>query len=954
MRLLLAFLFTVTQATAGYEDEPMACYGTLVPPEKICDDVGDCVPPGYPNHGHLHFPQADFLADEDKICAPLAFKTRRLELSSETLANRSLRFTWRWSAVYWENDDDLAGYYFRANSTEGTFRETLSPQRTDFYAYQLRGNTTYDIFIRPFFYAEGGINDRPSSFYDDDDDGYEPGPPPPIPTIRGTLGKATTLTVRTPVPAPGAPRKIVPLPPTIDQANRWGELALAVTGPEAWNSKPLGFHLRWEPAEEGQTAERGFTFPYLVSGRTPTSYDLNVTLSLSPGQEYTVFASARGLGDYGEVLVGPETSVKIETSHMAPKYLLENTVQLTSQAYPNGSLIFSWTWSEGSKPAELAGFHFQSVSEEHTFNATLSRVDTDFSPALLRPYTEYEIMLKPFYVLNGLVIDTEKLGKPARMRLRTPAAAPGAPTAIVPLPTEATYKQDGQLSFAILEPVAWNSKPQGFHLRWEPAEEEGQAGLDIAIPAMAAANETKKKHAVNATLMLKPGRQYTVFVSARGLGDNGEVHIGPETLMTVETAPLAPVNFKSELVDPNKVILTWSASSPARSFQITVADCGNSENDCNNTHDENTLQRKPSNTAAVPLTGINTFIRIDGSTLPSSSYILPVFGLTPSRVYAVRIKACVRDTCSNEVGTVFRTPPSVIPAPRITKILSNDSKSIYLEWNCPFMEKLLALSPEFQVRVRAPDFFRSASTTKEALLIGNLSPSTSYEVEVRMSLEVAPGKRKYGVPVEAKISTWSEVPLAPTLTTEGFETAPNVVALEWTFVNSSVTHVEFSVDGTPFVNCGSANHCAVVVLYGWDSSFKAGFVHISGLSPYKRYDIAFRGCNAHGCGGDTRVRVTTAISEPGTPADLELNRTHLTWRAPADAAGPLNGYWIFWSCDHGPTTSAITRHADFLLSGLPSQAEECTFSVSAYNVLENGEELHGKPATLKTALPARL
>ncbi|XP_077528620.1 uncharacterized protein LOC144141018 [Haemaphysalis longicornis] len=738
MRLLLAFLFTAIQATAGNElDEPMACYGKLVPPEKICDDDGDCVPPDYPHHGHSHFPRDDFLADEDsKICAPLAFKTRRLELSSETLANRSLRFTWRWSAVYWENDDDLAGYYFRANSTEGTFRETLSPQRTDFYAYQLRGNTTYDIFIRPFFYAEGGINDRPSSFYDDDDDGYEPGPPPPIPTIRGTLGKATTLTVRTPVLAPGAPRKIVPLPPTIDQANRWGELALAVTGPEAWNSKPLGFHLRWEPAEEGQTAERGFTFPYLVSGRTPTSYDLNVTLSLSPGQEYTVFASARGLGDYGEVLVGPETSVKIETSHMAPKYLVENTVQLTSQAYPNGSVIFSWTWSEGSKPAELAGFHFQSVSEEHTFNATLSRVDTDFSPALLRPYTEYEIMLKPFYVLNGLVIDTEKLGKPARMRLRTPAAAPGAPTAIVPLPTEATYKQDGQLSFAILEPVAWNSKPQGFHLRWEPAEEEGQAGMDIAIPAMAAANETKKKHDVNATLMLKPGRQYTVFVSARGLGDDGEVHIGPETLMTVETAPL--------------------------------------------------------------------------------------------------------------------------------------------------------------------------------------------------------------------------VPLAPTLTTEGFETAPNVVALQWTFVNSSVTHVEFSVDGTPFVNCGSANHCAVVVLYGWDSSFKAGFVHISGLSPYKRYDIALRGCNAHGCGGDTRVRVTTAISEPDTPADLELNRTHLTWRAPADAAGPLNGYWIFWSCDHGPTTSAITRHADFLLSGLPSQAEECTFSVSAYNVLENGEELHGKPATLKTALPARL
>ncbi|KAH9384347.1 hypothetical protein HPB48_026354 [Haemaphysalis longicornis] len=291
--------------------------------------------------------------------------------------------------------------------------------------------------------------------------------------------------------APGAPAKVVLLPPMVDQPSRWGELALGIIGPEAWNSKPLGFHLRWEPVEEGQMAERGFTFPYLVSGTTPPNYDLNVTLSLSPGQGYTVFASARGLGDYGEVLAGPETPVKIESSHL-----------------------------------------------EHAFNATLSRVDTEFCPPLLRAYTEYEIILKPLYVLNGTVIDTEKLGKPARMHVRTPAAAPGAPTAIVPLPTDATSTENGQLPLTVLEPVAWNSKPFGYHLRWEPAEEEEQAGLDIAIPATAASNETKKKYDLNATLTLKPGREYTVFASARGLGDDGEVHVGPETMTTVETAPL--------------------------------------------------------------------------------------------------------------------------------------------------------------------------------------------------------------------------------------------------------------------------------------------------------------------------------------------------------------------------------------------------------------------------------
>ncbi|KAH9376124.1 hypothetical protein HPB48_013270 [Haemaphysalis longicornis] len=105
------------------------------------------------------------------------------------------------------------------------------------------------------------------------------------------------------------------------------------------------------------------------------------------------------------------------------------------------------------------------------------------------------------------------------------------------LPTNATSKQSGQLPLSIFEPVAWNSKPLSFHLRWEPAEEEGQAGLEISIPAMAA-NETKRNHGVNVTLLLKPGREYTVFASARGLGDNGEVYVGPETPMKVETTPL--------------------------------------------------------------------------------------------------------------------------------------------------------------------------------------------------------------------------------------------------------------------------------------------------------------------------------------------------------------------------------------------------------------------------------
>ncbi|KAH7981492.1 hypothetical protein HPB49_024692 [Dermacentor silvarum] len=97
-------------------------------------------------------------------------------------------------------------------------------------------------------------------------------------------------------------------------------------------------------------------------------------------------------------------------------------------------------------------------------------------------------------------------------------------------------KQDDtrQLAVTILEPLSWNSSPVGFRLRWETNEQINGPARDFDLPLDAPGG----KKDFNVTLSLKPGREYTLFASARGLGDFGEVLVGPETLVTMETTPL--------------------------------------------------------------------------------------------------------------------------------------------------------------------------------------------------------------------------------------------------------------------------------------------------------------------------------------------------------------------------------------------------------------------------------
>ncbi|XP_075542792.1 receptor-type tyrosine-protein phosphatase F-like [Dermacentor variabilis] len=632
----------------------------------------------------------------------------------------------------------------------------------------------------------------------------------------------------------------------------------------------------------------------------------------------------------------------------AQKHLLHE-VRLTSLAHPNGSLLLSWAWTVAPS-SELAGYYLRGTSSDHTFQTTLSPLLSDYTADCLRGYTEYSIRLRPFYNIDGL----SKLGKATQLIARTPATAPGAPMNIV-RHSPSSIKHDGsrQLAITILGPASWNSSPVGFRLRWEPNEQSNESARDFDLSPDAMG----RKKDLNVILSLKPGREYTLFASARGVGDFGDVLIGPETSVTMETTPLAPANLSAKSIDPTSVIIAWQAESPARRFVIyrsfdarlrtcAVQHCPYDDNLY--TDDRYSFGGTRLETSTVVL---------DGSSQEWSSYSLPLFNLLSSVNYTVEVKACGAEVCSTETSTTFITPPSAIPTPMIITILSNDTSSLYLEWNITFLRHAPELNPEFEVAVKANGFYRLVHTVEKAIKIGNLSSGTEYEVQVLLSLERTPGKREYGRPARATVTTWLLVPLAPTLSTRGFQSTPDIAAVSWRFLNSTVTHVEVATNYSNWVNCENSTECDEVVLHGWNSSFKAGYVRISNLRPHTTYSLSVRGCNNLGCGDANTVVITTDMSEPSEPTRLTVNATedgssaHLEWKAPDEPRGPLTGYVVSWQCDQDHLMAATTDQSFYAIPGLPAGAQECSFSVSAFNVATDERQLRGKSATLMMPWP---
>ncbi|XP_077528385.1 uncharacterized protein LOC144140058 [Haemaphysalis longicornis] len=205
-------------------------------------------------------------------------------------------------------------------------------------------------------------------------------------------------------------------------------------------------------------------------------------------------------------------------------------VHLTSQAQQNGSLILSWKWRGGAAPSGLSGIYFKATSPDHMVQATLPPRSTNHCAAKLRFYKEYDITLWPFYKSEG---DSEKLGNPITLSVRTPASAPSVPAVVAPWP-ESAWPGPADVILTIYGPAEWNSIPSGYRFRIVPTNVGEEIIKFLEFPDDA----EQRTYDLNATISLNPGQRYTVFASACGLADSQETLVGPETSATFATVPL--------------------------------------------------------------------------------------------------------------------------------------------------------------------------------------------------------------------------------------------------------------------------------------------------------------------------------------------------------------------------------------------------------------------------------
>ncbi|KAK8771526.1 hypothetical protein V5799_025229 [Amblyomma americanum] len=114
-------------------------------------------------------------------------------------------------------------------------------------------------------------------------------------------------------------------------------VVLNIIGPSAWNSDPVGFHVRWEATSERQ-GPRGEQEIELPAEWSPEENVLNTTLPLQGGISYMLSVSAVGATDSGATLRGPE--VKVSASVPFDSY------DVSANAIDSSKAIVSWRASE--------------------------------------------------------------------------------------------------------------------------------------------------------------------------------------------------------------------------------------------------------------------------------------------------------------------------------------------------------------------------------------------------------------------------------------------------------------------------------------------------------------------------------------------------------------------------------------------------------------------------------
>ncbi|XP_077498327.1 uncharacterized protein LOC144109413 isoform X2 [Amblyomma americanum] len=339
----------------------------------------------------------------------------------------------------------------------------------------------------------------------------------------------------------------------------------------------------------------------------------------------------------------------------APTFYLDQEVTLEVRNVTSTSIELSWPNTrrhEHRQPLTLAGYFLTGKSNRHSFQNTVSGRLLSYKVQWLKPWTQYTIILRPYYTESGKPHGTQKIGRAASADIRTLPSEPEAPVQVSVL---SARQRTAVLN--IVGPTAWNSDPVGFHVLWEAVgDSNGQrGGLEVQLPA----DWSPEENTINATLSLQGGGDYRLSVSAVGTDGAGAVLRGPG--VEIETRmPFDSYEISAYPVDSSRAIISWLSPDAASLFLLTLyADVAEDD-------------------------GRNYTVRqFDGTGKVNSRHSVVISSLQPWTYYVASIKGCLAENCSLPVNTTFVTPPL---RPKITvehgaNMQSKDGTSL-LRWTC--------------------------------------------------------------------------------------------------------------------------------------------------------------------------------------------------------------------------------------------------------------------------------